>query len=77
MGLALPTYLFLAAASVKALSTTGDVWNDVNITTMVLQVAGAISTTCNANANCTQLTTVEVWAFRHSAALCIIFASYS
>jgi len=58
--LALPTYLFLAAASVKALSTTGDVWNDVNITTMVLQVAGAISTTCNANANCTQLTTVEI-----------------
>ncbi|KIM72851.1 hypothetical protein PILCRDRAFT_15773 [Piloderma croceum F 1598] len=61
MRLALSVYFFLAAASVDALSTTGDIWGGINITQMVLQVATAISTpTCNATTNCTQLTTVEI-----------------
>jgi len=61
MRLALSVYFFLAGASVEALSTTGDIWGGVNITQMVLQVAGAISSpTCNATGNCTELTKVEI-----------------
>jgi hypothetical protein len=61
-------HFFLATALVEVLSfsprasaTIGDIWGGVNITTMVLQVAGAISSpTCNANPNCTALTTVAI-----------------
>jgi len=64
MHLALSLSFFLAAASVEVLSFThtfGDVWGGVNITQMMFQVAGAISSpTCSANPNCTQLTTVEI-----------------
>jgi len=61
MRLAFSLCFFFAAASVEALSfasraTTGDIWGDVNITQMVLQVQGAISSpTCSANQNCSQL----------------------
>jgi hypothetical protein len=80
MHLALSLYFFLAVISVEALSfasrdTVGDVWGGVNITEMVLQVSGAISRPkCNATQPCIQLTTIEVWTFQYSAALCIIFA---
>jgi hypothetical protein len=66
MYLALSLYFFLAASSVEALSfapraTVGDVWGGINITQMVLQVAGAISSpTCNATQPCVNLTTIEV-----------------
>jgi len=59
--LAFSLYFFLAAASVEALSftsraTTGDIWGGINITQMVLQVQGAISSpTCNATQYCSQL----------------------
>ena len=80
MPLALSLYFFLAATSVEALSfvpraTVGDVWGGVNITEMVLQVSGAISSPkCNATQPCVNLTTIEVWMFQYSAVLCIIFA---
>jgi len=80
MHLALSLYFFLAATSVEAISfvpraTVGDVWGGVNITQMVLQVSGAISSpTCNATQPCVNLTTIEVWMFRYSALLCITFA---
>lgn len=59
-------YFLVATASVEALSlssraTTGPVWGGINITQMVLQVAGAISSpTCNATGNCTQLSNTEI-----------------
>jgi hypothetical protein len=80
MYLAFSFYFFLAAISVEALSfvpraTVGDVWGGVNITEMVLQVSGAISSPkCNATQPCVNLTTIEVWMFQYSAVLCIIFA---
>jgi len=66
MHLALSLYFFLAAASVEVLSfapraTIGDVWGGINITQMVLQVSGVISSpTCNATAYCIQLTTQQI-----------------
>ena len=67
MYLALSLYFFLATGPVEALlstrATTGPVWGGINITQMVFQVVGAISSpTCNATGNCTQLNNTEVWA---------------
>jgi len=66
MHLALSLYFFLVAASVEVLSftpraTVDDIWGNVNITQMVLQVANAISTpNCNATTYCIQLTTEQI-----------------
>jgi len=61
MHLAVSLYFFLATASVEVLSfaprgTINDVWGGINITQMVFQVVGAISSpTCSATSNCTGL----------------------
>lgn len=66
MHLALSVSFFFAAASVEVLSfaprdAVGDVWGGINITQMVFQVSGAISSpTCNATSNCTEFTTVQI-----------------
>jgi len=66
MHLALSLYFFLAASSVEATSfasgaITGPIWDGINITQMVLQVAGAISSpTCNATSYCMQLNNTEI-----------------